>query len=52
MSSLHSFISADILPTEYGGLAGSFNNKSWHMELLASENYFKNLKRFGYKTGD
>lgn len=50
MSSLHSFIPAEILPLEYGGTAGNFNNKSWYIELLSAENYFRNLKSFGYKT--
>lgn len=50
MSSLHSFIPAEILPLEYGGTAGNFNNKSWYMELLSEENYFRKLKRFGYNT--
>lgn len=52
MTSLHSFIPPEILPVEYGGSAGSFNNKSWYMDMLSDEDYFKNLKRYGYKTED
>ncbi|CAH1175807.1 unnamed protein product [Phaedon cochleariae] len=48
ISSLHAFVPIDILPTEYGGTAGSFDNRPWYMEMLAEENYFKELQTFGY----
>nr|CAD7570263.1 unnamed protein product [Timema californicum] len=37
LSSLHAFISPDILPEEYGGKRPCFDNKSWRMALLANE---------------
>ncbi|XP_057662649.1 alpha-tocopherol transfer protein-like [Diorhabda carinulata] len=52
LSSLHAFISTEILPTEYGGNAGSFDNRTWYLELLADEEYFMNIRTFGYKVDD
>ncbi|KAI4465977.1 alpha-tocopherol transfer protein-related [Holotrichia oblita] len=48
ITSLHAFIGPEVLPVEYGGTAGSFDNKSWYLDLLAEEEYFKNIDRFGY----
>jgi hypothetical protein len=39
------------LPSEYGGTGSSFDNKAWYMQLLAEEEYFKNLDKYGYKIG-
>ncbi|KAK5646338.1 hypothetical protein RI129_004802 [Pyrocoelia pectoralis] len=50
LSSLHAFIRPDILPFEYGGTAGIFDNRPWHLQLLSDENYFKNLETYGYKV--
>ncbi|CAH1999242.1 unnamed protein product [Acanthoscelides obtectus] len=52
MTSLHAFIPSDILPTEYGGTAGNFNNREWYMQLLVDEQYFRDLKTYGYKDED
>ncbi|RZC38378.1 alpha-tocopherol transfer protein-like [Asbolus verrucosus] len=49
VSALHGFVSVDILPSEYGGNAGNFDNRAWYMQLLSEEEYFKNLVKFGYK---
>uniref|UniRef100_A0A1Y1LTY1 CRAL-TRIO domain-containing protein n=1 Tax=Photinus pyralis TaxID=7054 RepID=A0A1Y1LTY1_PHOPY len=49
-SSLHEFIHPDILPFEYGGTAGTFDNRPWHLQLLSHENYFKTLENYGYKV--
>lgn len=49
-SSLHGFITPDVLPTEYGGTAGDFDNRAWHLQLLSEENYFKELETYGYKV--
>ncbi|KAL1513481.1 hypothetical protein ABEB36_002887 [Hypothenemus hampei] len=50
IEALHAFISTDILPSEYGGEAGPFDNRGWHMKLLANEEYFKSLGLYGYNT--
>ncbi|XP_076254963.1 alpha-tocopherol transfer protein-like [Rhynchophorus ferrugineus] len=47
---LHGFVSVEVLPNEYGGNGGSFDNRAWYMELLANEEYFKNLQNYGYNT--
>lgn len=47
---MHAFLPRDILPLEYGGTAGKFDNRPWHMQLLADEDYFKNYQNYGYKT--
>ncbi|XP_019757030.1 alpha-tocopherol transfer protein-like [Dendroctonus ponderosae] len=46
---LHAFVPSDVLPSEYGGETGPFDNRGWYMKLLANEDYFKNLESFGYK---
>jgi hypothetical protein len=40
LSSLHSFISPEILPAEYGGTKPSFDNRTWRLSLLANEDKF------------
>lgn len=50
LSALHALITPKILPIEYGGTAGNFNNKEWYMNLLADEDYYKNQLKYGYKT--
>nr|CAI5824974.1 unnamed protein product [Callosobruchus analis] len=52
MASLHAFIPSNILPTEYGGTAGNFDNREWYMKLLAEEQYFRDLKSYGYRSKD
>lgn len=46
---LHAFVPSELLPSEYGGETGPFDNRGWYMRLLANEEYFKNLETFGYK---
>ncbi|XP_066254794.1 alpha-tocopherol transfer protein-like [Euwallacea similis] len=52
IEALHGFLSTDILPSEYGGEAGPFDNRGWYMKLLADEEYFKELERYGYKADE
>ena len=40
LSSLHAFISPEILPAEYGGKKSRFDNKAWRLSLLANEDKF------------
>ncbi|XP_072387248.1 alpha-tocopherol transfer protein-like [Diabrotica undecimpunctata] len=49
LSSLQAFIPPEILPSEFGGKSGNFDNRAWYMQLLADEVYFKNIRTFGYK---
>ncbi|XP_022908344.1 alpha-tocopherol transfer protein-like [Onthophagus taurus] len=49
VSSLHGFMKPEILPLEYGGLQGPFDNKPWYLELLSDEEHYKNLDQFGYR---
>ncbi|XP_028137300.1 alpha-tocopherol transfer protein-like [Diabrotica virgifera virgifera] len=49
LSSLQAFIPTEILPSEFGGKSGNFDNRAWYMQLLADEEYFKNIRTFGYK---
>lgn len=50
LSGLHAFISPEVLPTEYGGIAGNFDNRPWHLQLLVDEDYFKSQLVYGYKV--
>ncbi|XP_044751590.1 alpha-tocopherol transfer protein-like [Coccinella septempunctata] len=50
LSSLHAFISPDLLPKEYGGTAGNFDNRPWFMQLMSEEKYFIDQKQYGYRT--
>ncbi|CAG9769076.1 unnamed protein product [Ceutorhynchus assimilis] len=50
IDALHAFIPTEILPSEYGGEAGPFDNRGWYMKLIAEEEYFKSLKNYGYKS--
>ncbi|XP_044266194.1 alpha-tocopherol transfer protein-like [Tribolium madens] len=51
-NALHGFISNEILPSEYGGNGGTFDNKSWYMKLLTEEEYFQDLMKYGYKINN
>nr|CAD7400910.1 unnamed protein product [Timema cristinae] len=52
LSSLHAFISPDILPEEYGGKKPRFDNKTWRMALLANEDKLIELETYGYKVDE
>nr|CAD7455543.1 unnamed protein product [Timema tahoe] len=52
LSSLHAFISPDILPEEYGGKKACFDNKTWRMALLANEDKLVELETYGYKVDE
>ncbi|XP_017771839.1 PREDICTED: clavesin-1-like [Nicrophorus vespilloides] len=50
LTSLHAFLNTEILPLEYGGTNGTFDNRAWKMQLLKDEDYFRSLKEYGYKV--
>lgn len=50
LTSLHALVNPEVLPIEYGGVNGNFNNKEWYVNLLSDEEYFKNQVKYGYKT--
>lgn len=52
LSSLHAFISPDILPEEYGGTRGVFDNTEWRNAMLADEDYFVEQTKYGYKLDE
>lgn len=37
-----------MLPKEYGGKLGPFDNKAWRIALLKDEEYFMNIQNYGY----
>uniref|UniRef100_A0A1B6D463 CRAL-TRIO domain-containing protein n=1 Tax=Clastoptera arizonana TaxID=38151 RepID=A0A1B6D463_9HEMI len=49
MSSLHNFINQEILPSEYGGSQGEFDNTWWREDLLKHEEEFVEMENFGFK---
>lgn len=46
LKSLHRHIPKDILPTEYGGTQGGFDNIKWREQLLRDEEYFIRLEAY------
>lgn len=48
LNSLHAFFSPQMLPKEYGGKLGPFDNKAWRIALLKDEEYFMNIQSYGY----
>ncbi|XP_050101255.1 alpha-tocopherol transfer protein-like isoform X2 [Anopheles aquasalis] len=58
LSSLHKYISRDLLPAEYGGSLGPFDNTEWRQAILDNEQYFIDLETYshrsesGYEHGD
>uniref|UniRef100_A0A1B6KFT5 CRAL-TRIO domain-containing protein n=1 Tax=Graphocephala atropunctata TaxID=36148 RepID=A0A1B6KFT5_9HEMI len=49
LSSLHSYVDANILPAEYGGIQGELDNMGWRQKLLQLEDEFMEMETFGYK---
>ncbi|XP_015924935.1 alpha-tocopherol transfer protein-like [Parasteatoda tepidariorum] len=49
MSSLHEYLPPDILPKEYGGTRGKFENSKFFDSLMESENEFIHNSKFGYR---
>ncbi|KAF8778817.1 alpha-tocopherol transfer protein-like [Argiope bruennichi] len=48
MKTLHSHIPTDILPSEFGGLLGPFNNKAFIEKLAEEEETFIQSQMYGY----
>ncbi|XP_054718518.1 alpha-tocopherol transfer protein-like [Uloborus diversus] len=48
MSSLHSHIPPEILPSEYGGLLGAFDNSEFIDRLASNEETFLQSQMYGY----
>lgn len=46
LKSLHKHIPVDILPREYGGLQGPFDNTKWREQILGDEQYFIRLETY------
>uniref|UniRef100_A0A182NES0 CRAL-TRIO domain-containing protein n=1 Tax=Anopheles dirus TaxID=7168 RepID=A0A182NES0_9DIPT len=57
LSSLHKYVSKDLLPAEYGGNLGPFDNTEWRQTILDNEQYFIDLETYnhlaesGYELG-
>ncbi|XP_046675261.1 alpha-tocopherol transfer protein-like isoform X2 [Homalodisca vitripennis] len=49
LNSLHSYVDANILPAEYGGLQGELDNTRWRQQLLVLEEEFMEMETYGYK---
>lgn len=52
MNTLHAFLDPAILPSEYGGTNGPFNNKQWKRSLLDDEQYYKDQNKYGYTVDE
>ncbi|KAL3280645.1 hypothetical protein HHI36_003881 [Cryptolaemus montrouzieri] len=52
LNSLHAFIPGEILPKEYGGSKGNFDNRSWFIQLISEEKYFLEQQQYGYKIDE
>ncbi|GFY64679.1 alpha-tocopherol transfer protein-like [Trichonephila inaurata madagascariensis] len=50
LKSLHQYISPSVLPSEFGGTQGTFQNENFYKSLLDSEEEFIQRNKFGYKT--
>ncbi|XP_035214775.1 alpha-tocopherol transfer protein-like isoform X3 [Stegodyphus dumicola] len=48
LSSLHQFLPPQMLPEEFGGTQGSFENEQFYECLLANEEEFQQYQKFGY----
>lgn len=46
LQSLHRHIPKSILPAEYGGLQGSFDNTKWREQIINDEEYFNRLEMY------
>lgn len=43
---MHRNVPKDVLPEEYGGTAGPFDNTDWREQLLKESDYFDRLEAF------
>lgn len=49
LDSLHQFLPPDILPEEFGGLRGPFDNSAFCAELYRADALFKEYNTYGYR---
>ncbi|GFT00224.1 alpha-tocopherol transfer protein-like [Nephila pilipes] len=49
LTSLHQYISPNVLPSEFGGTQGTFHNENFYKSLLDSDEEFIQRNRHGYK---
>ncbi|GIY48464.1 alpha-tocopherol transfer protein [Caerostris extrusa] len=47
-SSLHQYIPADVLPTEFGGKQGTFQNEHFYSTIMDSEEEYVQRNKYGY----
>ena len=52
LDSLHRFIPRDVLPSQYGGTRGAFDNSSWRREIYNDMEYFVRLEEFHQVSED
>lgn len=50
LESLHQYVSPNVLPREFGGTQGTFENENFYKSLLDSEEEFIQRNKYGYKT--
>lgn len=48
LKSLHRHIPKEILPSEYGGTQGAFDNSKWREQLLNDQEYFTRLETYSH----
>ncbi|XP_058126518.1 LOW QUALITY PROTEIN: retinaldehyde-binding protein 1-like [Anopheles ziemanni] len=48
LSSLHKYVSKDLLPAEYGGNLDPFDNTEWRQTILDNEQYFIDLETYNH----
>lgn len=46
LKSLHRHIPREILPLEYGGSQGAFDNHAWREQIINDEDYFTRLETY------
>lgn len=49
LKSLHKQIPATILPEEFGGKLGPFDNSPWHASILANNEWCLEQRIYGYQ---
>lgn len=47
---MHKYISRDLLPAEYGGSLGPFDNTEWRQAILDNEQYFIDLETYSNRS--
>ncbi|UYV78272.1 TTPAL [Cordylochernes scorpioides] len=50
LSSLHQHVPPELLPEEFGGTLGPFDNREWAKVLLDSEDLFIRLNQYGFQA--